>query len=34
VHIDVRDHIFEHDLLGEDQVVNNLETHAGITFFF
>jgi len=34
VHIDIRDHIFEHDLLGEDQVVNNLETHAGITFFF
>lgn len=34
VHIDMRDHVFEHDLLGEDQVVNNLEAHAGITFFF
>jgi hypothetical protein len=30
----MRDHVFEHDLLGEDQVVNNLEAHAGITFFF
>ncbi len=34
IHLDVRDHVFEHDLLGEDQVINNLEAHAGITFFF
>ena len=34
VHIDTRGHIFEHDLLGEDQTVINLEAHLGLTVFF
>ncbi|BFM17724.1 hypothetical protein R50073_39070 [Maricurvus nonylphenolicus] len=34
LHFDVRGHMFDHDLLGEEQTIINLETHAGITFFF
>jgi len=34
LHFDVRSHIFEHELLGEAQTVFNLESHAGVTFFF
>ena len=34
VHIDVRDHILDVDLLGQEKTVNNLEAHVGLTFFF
>jgi outer membrane beta-barrel protein len=34
VHVDVRDHIFNNNLLGYDNVVHNLETHGGVTVFF
>jgi outer membrane beta-barrel protein len=33
-HIDVRDHIFDIDLLGNSKTAHNLETHGGITVFF
>jgi outer membrane beta-barrel protein len=34
IHADVRDHIFDIDLLGQPKRANNLETNVGITFFF
>jgi outer membrane beta-barrel protein len=34
VHADVRDHIFDIDLLGEGKTAHNIETHLGVTFFF
>jgi outer membrane beta-barrel protein len=34
VHFDVRDHIYDIDLLGEKKIVNNLETHLGLSIFF
>lgn len=34
LHFDVRDHIFNIDLLGEEKTAHNLETHGGITVFF
>jgi outer membrane beta-barrel protein len=34
IHIDVRDHILDVDLLGQEKTVNNLEAHVGLTFFF
>ena len=34
LHIDVRDHILDVDLLGQEKTVNNLEAHIGLTFFF
>lgn len=34
VHIDMRDHIFDIDLLGESKTAHNLETHGGVTVFF
>ncbi len=34
VHLDVRDHILDIDLLGEQKTSHNLEAHVGITFFF
>ena len=34
VHLDLRDHIFDIDLLGEAKTAHNLETHAGFTVFF
>lgn len=34
IHLDVRDHIFKIDLLGEEKLAHNLETHGGITVFF
>lgn len=34
LHADVRDHIFSHDLLGEDTTTQNLEAHLGLTLFF
>lgn len=34
VHFDVRDHLYDIDLLGEKKIVNNLEAHLGLSFFF
>lgn len=34
IHLDVRDHVFNIDLLGEKKTAHNLETHGGITVFF
>ncbi len=34
VQLDVRDHIFSLNLLGSNRTTNNLETTAGVTFFF
>lgn len=34
VHFDVRDYIFDSDLLGEKKIVNNLEAHLGLSIFF
>ena len=34
LHIDVRDHIFDIDLLGDTKTAHNLETHGGVTVFF
>jgi outer membrane beta-barrel protein len=34
LHTDVRDHIFSHDLLGEEITTHNLEAHFGFTIFF
>lgn len=34
LHIDVRNHILDVDLLGQEKTVNNLEAHLGLTFFF
>ena len=32
--VDMRDHIFDLDILGEEQTTHNLELTGGITFFF
>lgn len=32
--VDVRDHVFSHDLLGERKSTQNLELSLGLTFFF
>jgi len=34
VHADVRDHIFDIDLLGKEKTSHNLELNVGVTFFF
>jgi outer membrane beta-barrel protein len=34
IHADVRDHIFDIDLLGQEKTTHNLEAHVGVTFFF
>ena len=34
VHIDVRDHLFNIDLLGEDKTAHNLEVSFGVSAFF
>lgn len=34
VSLDVRDHVFDTDLLGEEKTTHNLETHFGFTVFF
>lgn len=34
VHIDMRDHVYDIDLLGKKKIVNNLEAHLGLSFFF
>jgi outer membrane beta-barrel protein len=33
-HLNVRDHIFESDLLGQDDTYHNIEAILGLTFFF
>lgn len=33
-HLDVRDYLFDSDLLGKKKVTNNLEASLGLTFFF
>jgi len=34
VHVDMRDHIFDIDLLGQPKTTHNLELHIGTTIFF
>ena len=34
LHLDVRDHLFDTDLLGEEKTVHNIEAHLGMTIFF
>jgi outer membrane beta-barrel protein len=34
IHADVRDHIFDIDLLGQGKTAHNFEAHVGVTFFF
>lgn len=34
VHFDVRDQVFDIDLLGQKKIVNNLEAHLGLSVFF
>lgn len=34
LHLDVRDHMFDVDLLGENKLTHNLELTAGLTVFF
>ncbi len=34
VHADIRDHVFDIDLLGHEKTAHNLEAHLGVTFFF
>jgi outer membrane beta-barrel protein len=34
VHADIRDHVFDIDLLGQEKTSHNLEAHIGVTFFF
>jgi outer membrane beta-barrel protein len=34
IHADVRDHVFDIDLLGQQKRAHNLEAHIGLTFFF
>ena len=34
VHADIRDHIFDIDLLGQSKTSHNFEAHIGVTFFF
>jgi outer membrane beta-barrel protein len=34
LHADVRDHVFDIDVLGEDKTAHNIEIHTGATVFF
>ncbi|OOZ39535.1 outer membrane beta-barrel domain-containing protein [Solemya pervernicosa gill symbiont] len=34
LHVDVRDHLFSTDLLGEKKITNNIELHAGFSVLF
>ncbi len=34
VHADLREHVFDIDLLGQQKTAHNLEAHVGVTFFF
>jgi outer membrane beta-barrel protein len=33
-HIDFRDHIFQSDILNEDETTHNIELSSGVTLFF
>ena len=33
-HLDVRDHVFQNDLLGYQKTVHNLESTLGVTTYF
>ncbi len=33
-HVDFRNHLFSHNIFGEDKSIQNLETHVGMTLFF
>ena len=34
VRVDMKDHIFTHDILGEDKTTHNLEMTAGVSLYF
>lgn len=34
LHFDMRDHMYELDVIKEDELTHNLELHSGLTFFF
>ncbi|MEM7280816.1 MAG: outer membrane beta-barrel domain-containing protein [Pseudomonadota bacterium] len=34
IHVDVRDHVFDIDILGEEKSAHNFETKLGLTIFF
>ncbi|MGW8369952.1 MAG: outer membrane beta-barrel domain-containing protein, partial [Gammaproteobacteria bacterium] len=34
VHADMRDYIFDNDLLGQEKTTHNLEARIGVSFFF
>jgi len=34
LHVDVKDHVFDTDLLGDDKTAHNIEFHLGATWFF
>jgi hypothetical protein len=34
VHLGVRDHMFDSDLLGKDKLTQNLQVSVGVTAFF
>jgi outer membrane beta-barrel protein len=34
IHADLRDHVFDIDLLGQEKTSHNFEAHVGVTFFF
>lgn len=34
LHMDIRNHMFDSDLLGEEKTTFNIESHLGLTFFF
>jgi outer membrane beta-barrel protein len=34
LHLDVRDHMFDSDLLGQEKTTHNIEIHSGLTIFF
>ena len=34
LHVDFRDHLFDIDILGEEQTTHTLEGHLGVTWFF
>ncbi len=34
VHGDIRDHVFDIDLLGQEKTSHNFEATLGVTFFF
>jgi outer membrane beta-barrel protein len=34
LHVDIRDHMFDIDIIGEEKTAHNLEAHLGFTVFF